>query len=79
MARWTNNYFKSTIHRAINLSGRKRYSIPFFYGPNSKMIITTIPTCKKEGERDVFEPIEAGQYIKSRFDDAYSHRSDDEI
>ena len=78
MARWTNNYFKSTVHRAINLSGRQRYSIPFFYGPNSKMIIRTIPTCLKDGADEIFEPIEAGQYIKSRFDDSYSHRIDEE-
>jgi isopenicillin N synthase-like dioxygenase len=77
MARWTNNYFKSTVHRAINLSGKKRYSIPFFYGPNSKMVIKTLPTCQKSGVKEIFEPIEAGKYIKSRFDVSYAHRVDD--
>ncbi|KAL2222452.1 hypothetical protein M432DRAFT_665178 [Thermoascus aurantiacus ATCC 26904] len=27
---WTNGIFKSTLHRAINLTGKERYSIPFF-------------------------------------------------
>ncbi|EEB91799.1 hypothetical protein MPER_09787 [Moniliophthora perniciosa FA553] len=31
-ARWTNDVFKSTIHRAINKSDSRRYSIPLFFG-----------------------------------------------
>jgi isopenicillin N synthase-like dioxygenase len=39
MARWTNDLFRSTLHRAINLTGRRRYSIPFFFGPNPRAVI----------------------------------------
>ena len=73
MARWTNDYFQSTVHRAINLSGRRRYSIPFFYGPNSKEIIEVLPSCQSEIAKAKYDPIQAGEYIKSRFDDTYVH------
>ena len=78
MARWTNDYFQSTVHRAINLSGRRRYSIPFFYGPNSKEIIEVLPSCQSDAIKAKYDPIEAGEYIKSRFDNTYAHRQEDE-
>ncbi|KAG8214934.1 hypothetical protein J3R82DRAFT_10124 [Butyriboletus roseoflavus] len=32
LALWTNDVFKSTVHRAMNKSGKERYSIPLFFG-----------------------------------------------
>ena len=77
MARWTNDYFLSTMHRAINASGRKRYSIPFFFGVNSRERIEVLPSCQSPDNPPKYAPIEAGDYIRSRFDDTYAHRHDD--
>jgi isopenicillin N synthase-like dioxygenase len=77
MARWTNDYFLSTMHRAINASGRKRYSIPFFFGVNSRERIEVLPSCQSPDNPPRYAPIEAGDYIRSRFDDTYAHRHDD--
>ncbi|MCC6009083.1 MAG: isopenicillin N synthase family oxygenase [Rhodobacteraceae bacterium] len=77
MARWTNDYFRSTMHRAINSSGRRRYSIPFFFGVNSREMIEVLPSCQSPQNPPRYAPIEAGEYIRSRFDDTYAHRKDD--
>ena len=74
MARWTNGYFASTVHRAINRSGRRRYSIPFFFGTNSETLIEVLPTCQGPEQPARYPAITAGDYIRSRFDDTYFHR-----
>jgi len=74
MARWTNDYFQSTVHRAINRSGRERYSIPFFYGINSQQVVQVLDTCQSAERPAKYRPITAGDYIRSRFDATYAHR-----
>lgn len=74
MARWTNDYFASTVHRAINRSGRERYSIPFFYGIDSQQVVEVLPTCQGPDRPAKYRPITCGDYIRSRFDATYFHR-----
>ena len=44
--RWTNDRFRSAPHRAINKSGRNRYSIPFFVSTRMDVPLACLPTCQ---------------------------------
>ncbi len=74
MARWSNDLFASTIHRAVNTSGQARYSVPFFLGVNFDTIIDVLPGCVTPERPKKYAPVTAGDYIQSRFDATYGYR-----
>jgi len=57
LTRWTNDRFPSTSHRVINLSGRERFSMPFFFDPDLEAEISCLPTCLDPGETPRHEPV----------------------
>jgi isopenicillin N synthase-like dioxygenase len=56
MVRWTNNRFLSTKHCVINSSGKERFSIPMFFGPNPDTLIECVPTCVSADNPAQYEP-----------------------
>ena len=76
MARWSNDLFASTIHRAINTTWRARYSIPFFLGSNYDTLIDALPGCVTPERPRKYEPVIAGDYVQSRFDATYGYRKE---
>lgn len=72
MARWTNDLFASTIHRAINRSGKERYSIPFFFGPNYDAVIAPLESCVDEAHPAKYAPITSGAYVNARFEATFA-------
>ena len=50
IARWTNDLYRSTLHRVVNTSGNRRYSIPFFYTGNAETRLECLPNCLQPGD-----------------------------
>ncbi|KAI0754477.1 Clavaminate synthase-like protein [Daedaleopsis nitida] len=72
-ARWTNDVFKSTVHRAINRSGVRRYSIPLFFGTDYDVKLEPIPSCISPERPPKYEVVTAGDYVKERLKATYGH------
>ncbi|MDB5395091.1 MAG: putative iron/ascorbate oxidoreductase [Rhodospirillales bacterium] len=75
MARWSNDRFASSLHRVINLSGRERYSIPFFVGANGDAVIEALPSCVDEQHPIKYSPIVAGDYVLEQIRKGYGDRT----
>jgi isopenicillin N synthase-like dioxygenase len=66
MARWTNDRWRSTMHRVV-VPTRRRQSIAFFHNANWDATIECLPTCVSDGEPARYAPIEAGPHLMQKF------------
>ncbi|SFJ64587.1 isopenicillin N synthase family dioxygenase [Paraburkholderia megapolitana] len=73
LARWTNDRFRSTLHRVINTSGRERYSIATFYDPTYGASVDPRELGTAEANLR-YQPIAAGDYILGRINDSMGYR-----
>jgi len=74
MERWTNNQFRSTLHRVMNLSGRERYSLVFFYGANYHATVECLPCCVSESRPAKYPPVRAGEWTIRNIQAAYAYK-----
>lgn len=71
--RLSNGKLLSTPHRVINVTGRERYSVPFFFDPHVTAEITPLPGTGSAG----FAPLNFGDFLKSELEASYdAHQSD---
>jgi isopenicillin N synthase-like dioxygenase len=70
MARWTNDRWRSTLHRVVDPPGSgqaRRQSMPFFQNANWSAEIACLPTCLAPGEKPRYEPVLAGPHLMGKF------------
>jgi isopenicillin N synthase-like dioxygenase len=72
MARWTNDRWRSTLHRVVTphaaiAATSRRQSIAFFHNANWDAVIECIPSCLAEGESPRYAPVTAGDHLMSKF------------
>jgi isopenicillin N synthase-like dioxygenase len=71
LERWTNCTYRSTRHRVVNLTGKERFSMPFFFEPNFDTIVECIPTCCSPENPPKFGPVKSGEYLMDKYKQTY--------
>lgn len=69
IARWSNDFFKSTPHRVVPRPAAMkngRQSIAFFSDPDPDVMIETFPSCITEENPAHYDPITAGEHVQQR-------------
>ena len=72
IARWTNDRFRSTLHRVINRSGRERYSVPFFFTGRPDHEVTCLSTCIGAGEAAKYAPTTTLEHLREMYEKSYA-------
>ena len=71
LERWTNDLYRSTVHRAINLGVQDRHSIPFFSNIDPLEMVAVLESCQSEERPARYPPVLAGPYVEACMQEAY--------
>jgi isopenicillin N synthase-like dioxygenase len=71
IARWTNDRFRSTVHRVVNASGRERYSVPFFFSGNPDQQVECLPSCLEDGGAPKYAPTTVEGHLREMYRRTY--------
>ena len=70
--RWTNDYYRATIHRVVSPKDEARCSIPFFFEPNFDTVVKPLETFCSEDNPARYKSIHFGNYLERTFKTSYS-------
>jgi len=71
-ARWTNDLYRSTLHRVINVSGNARYSMPFFFEGNPGHPVNALPGCVGAGDALKYPPTTVSDHLRDMYRRTFS-------
>lgn len=72
IARWTNDRYRSTLHRVVNISGAERYSVPFFFSGNPDHQVRCLPGCLAPGESPLYPPTTVERHLMDMYRRTYA-------
>ena len=76
MMRWTNNLFRSTPHRVVTRTSKKRYSFPFFFAANYDTVVSCLENCSSEDNPPAYPPTKFGYWVENMHAYSYVYRHD---
>ena len=73
MGRWTNDRWRSTVHRVVNppraqTTGSRRQTVGFFLHPNWDARVACLPTCTDADHPPRYAPILAGEHMLAKLE-----------
>ncbi len=71
IARWTNDMYRSTLHRVINVSGTERYSVPFFFSGRPAHEVVALDCCLADGEIPKYPPTTVEKHMRDMYARTY--------
>ncbi len=69
--RWTNDLYRSTMHRVINTSGRDRISIPFFFEGHAQHRVACLPTCQSAAAPPKYDAVTVTDHLMEMYRRTY--------
>ncbi|HLI21892.1 MAG TPA: 2OG-Fe(II) oxygenase family protein [Stellaceae bacterium] len=64
-AMWTNDLYKSSLHRVMNFNDSERLSLAFFTYPQGRTEIRCLPSCTSAENPPRYQPVEAEAYHRA--------------
>ena len=65
LAMWTNDRWRSTLHRVVPDASLRR-SFPFFHDGNFDAVIECLPSCLAPGDQPKYPPVTIGEHIANK-------------
>ena len=79
IARWTNDRWRSTLHRVTTASSEQRQSLAFFHMANWDAFLDCLPTCQDAEQPALYQPVQAGPWLKEKFQATGSVSSESKV